>query len=64
MRAKLASPDEVEITPEMIEAGADELAGHYLALVDASGYPEIARTVYEAMAAVRPARAPKVAGTR
>jgi hypothetical protein len=58
---KLANTDETEVTPEMIEAGACELAGHYLALVDASGYQEIARTVYEAMAAVRKARASKVA---
>ena len=43
--------DEIEITSEMIEAGAEALASRYFDLVDSCGYPEIARTVFAAMAA-------------
>lgn len=42
---------EIEITPEMIEAGVDALASRYLDLLDSYGYPEIVRTVFEAMVA-------------
>lgn len=41
----------MEITPEMVEAGAEALAGRYFDLVDSYEYPEIARTVFEAMLA-------------
>jgi hypothetical protein len=43
---------EIEITPLMIEAGVEALAGRYFDLVDSYGYPEIAKIVFEAMAAV------------
>ena len=43
---------EIEVTPEMIEAGIDELTAHY-PLDDASEFPEIVRTVYAAMEGVR-----------
>ena len=42
---------EIEISPEMMAAGADALSSHYFDLVDSIGYPEIARSVFEAMAA-------------
>jgi len=41
----------VEITPQMTEAGALALSENYFALADGDGYPEIARIVFEAMAA-------------
>jgi hypothetical protein len=42
---------EIQVTFEMIEAGADALSENYFNLVDSYGYPEIARIVFEAMAA-------------
>lgn len=50
-RMEEAGAPEVEITPEMIEAGVEALASRYFDLLDSYGYPEIARTVFEAMAA-------------
>jgi hypothetical protein len=41
----------IEITLAMIEAGYEALASRYFDLVDSFGYREIARTVFEAMAA-------------
>jgi hypothetical protein len=46
------SPDS-EITPEMIRAGEAALRENYQSLCAADGYPEIARTVFLAMEAVR-----------
>ena len=46
-----APENEIEITPQMIEAGVEALAGRYFDLVDSYGYPEIAKTVFEAMVA-------------
>lgn len=40
-----------EITPEMIEAGVNALSENYFDLVDSFRYHEIAKTVFEAMAA-------------
>jgi hypothetical protein len=54
MRARVVMPDEafkIEITPAMIAAGADALAARYFDLVDSYEYPEIAKTVFEAMVA-------------
>ncbi len=47
---------EIEVTPEMIEAGIDALMGRYLDLTapELDLYPEIVGTVYRAMAAARP----------
>ena len=42
---------EIEITPRMIEAGVEALAGRYFDLLDSYGYHEIVKTVFEAMAA-------------
>jgi len=42
---------EISLTPSMIEAGVDALASNYFDLIDSFGYHEIARTVFEAMAA-------------
>ena len=42
---------EIEITPEMIEAGHDALASHHLDLLNSYGYHEIVKTVLEAMLA-------------
>lgn len=44
---------EIEITPEMMEAGAQAMAENFLALCDGDEFPETARTVYEAMEACR-----------
>jgi hypothetical protein len=41
----------IEISPAMMAAGAEALSSHYFDLVDSVGYPEIARTVFEAMVA-------------
>jgi hypothetical protein len=35
----------------MIQAGVEALAGRYFDLVDSYGYPEIVKTVFEAMVA-------------
>jgi hypothetical protein len=43
--------EEIEITPQMIEAGAEALASRYFDLVDSCGYREIAQTVFAAMVA-------------
>ena len=50
MSAEIESLDKFEITPQMIEAGAEALACRYFDLVDSCEYPAIARTVFEAMA--------------
>ena len=45
---------EIEVTPEMIEAGIDALASHYLNLSEGlAGFPEIVRTVFSAMVEAR-----------
>jgi hypothetical protein len=46
---RVAAGDEIEITLQMTEASV--LSEKYFALVDGDGYPEIARIVFEAMAA-------------
>jgi hypothetical protein len=46
-----APETEIEITPQMVEAGVDALASRYFDLVDSYGYPEIVRTVFGAMVA-------------
>lgn len=40
-----------EITPEMIDAGVNALSENYFDLVDSFRYHEIAKIVFEAMAA-------------
>lgn len=47
--------EETEVTPEMIAAGLDALTSRYQDLVapEVDAYPEIVRTVYRAMTAVR-----------
>ena len=51
---------EIEITPEMIEAGADEIRGHYLAIRDAypGGAEAAARDSFRAMLRVLNLRLP------
>ena len=45
--------EKIEVTPEMIAAGERALSIRFFDLCDGNEYPEIARTVYEAMTAVR-----------
>lgn len=49
------APDqEIEVTPEMIDAGVDVLSAAYLAMYDGSDvFPQIVQTVYRRMVAVR-----------
>ncbi len=46
-------PDEIEVTPEMVEAGERALMRRYQDLCDGDEYREIARTVFLAMEALR-----------
>lgn len=49
----------VEVTPEMVAAGIEEICGNWLDLTsayDASEFEAIVRTVYEKMDALRPSR--------
>ena len=55
MQRKSGAPkdDEIEVTPEMIEAGVKVMSENYLALTDGDEFPEIAKTVYKAMEVCR-----------
>ena len=51
------SVDEVEVTPEMIEAGRDEIAKRWVEFVSLDGasmWPEVLTAVYLAMSAKIP----------
>jgi hypothetical protein len=48
------APDaEIEITPEMIEAGIDRLSSHYFAFCDGESLDQIVRIVFLAMEEAR-----------
>lgn len=55
MARKTGAPEdsEIEVTPEMIEAGVRALSELYLSLQESQEYPEIVRIVFEAMMACR-----------
>jgi len=54
-----AGAPEIEITPEMIEAGERALNIRFFDLCAGIQYPQIAKTVFEAMLEARPERANK-----
>lgn len=55
----MAGAPETEVTTEMMAAGQAALSRRYFDLCDGDEYPQIARTVFLAMLALQPGRAPK-----